>query len=312
MVLYIDKENLLSLMESRNHPNFESCEKLVRNNMDIHYNFSKDEILENELLTAWFRQYGQGVGGATPNFCPPSTITPIRPLKSNFTNSYSMSQLSSVYLINDENDDVFEHVTKKSCVLIGKKGEEISTLVRLIIEGSEVFSKNIVWNTYCPILPLTDIIICDNHYFKNKSVYDLNDHELLRKLSVRSNPSAINVIIITKEGEIDPALNITQEQQKIKEMIRGLSKSVKSTVTIITTYKTHDRNMISNYFRIKNGSCFHVRNNSIKGDVTTEVKSHAIKHNNQISIGLLSEYQSIADNPVQCIGDKVSNYLNFQ
>lgn len=309
MVLYIDKENLLSLVESRNHPNFESCEKLVRNNMDIHCNFSKEEVVENDLLQFWFSLYGQGVGGKVM-FCPSEEITPARPLKTNFYNSYTKDQLSSIYLLNE--NDKCDLISLKSCVLIGKTGEEISTLEKMMIEGSEIFTKNIVWQTYCPQLPLTDIIICDNHYFKNKGVYDLNDHELLRKLSVKSNPSAINVIIITKEGEIDPELNIPQEQQKIKDIIRGLSKSVKSTVTILTTYKTHDRNMLSNYFRIKNGSCFHVRNNSIKGDVTTEVKSHAIKHNNQISIGLLSEYQSIADNPVQCIGDRVSNYLNFQ
>ncbi len=309
MVLYIDKENLLSLVESRNHPSFESCEKLIRNNMDIHCNFSKEEIVENDLLQFWFSLFGQGVGGKVM-FCPTEVITPDRPLKTNFYNSYTKDQLSSIYLLNE--NDKCDLISLKSCILIGKIGEEISTLEKLMIEGSEIFSKNIDWNTYCPQLPLTDIIICDNHYFKNKEVYDLNNHELLRKLSLKSNSSAIKVIIITKEGEIDTALNIEQEQQKIKEIVRGLSGNVKSAVTILTTRKIHDRNMISNYFRIKNGSCFHVKNNGIKGDVTAEVKSHAIKHNNQISIGLLSEYQSIADNPVQCFGDRVSNYLNFQ
>jgi len=308
MVLYIDKENVQFFMKSKGHPNFSKCEGLIRGNMDIHYNFPKEDITNDELLTLWFRQYGDGVSGKTV-FCPPQVITPDRPLKSNFHSSLNGMALSSVYLLNDTR--VCDMIADKSCILIGKVGEEISVIERLIIDGTETMTSRIDWNTYCPSLPVTDIIISDNHYFKDSRVYAVNNNELLRKIAANANISPVNVVIIVKEGETDGEIDIAEEQKIIKQMIRDVTQSAKSTVTILTTYKTHDRNLVTNYFRIKNGSCFHLKQSSLKNDVTTELKSHAFRTNMNISRSLLDVFQEIAASPVRCYGDRKSNYLNF-
>lgn len=309
MVLYIDKENVQSFARTKEYSMFEKCEKLIRNNMDVHYNFSKDEIPEDELLTFWFRLHGDGIIG-NEFFCPPNTITPERPLKSNFYKSLNSSQLSSIYLLND--DKICDLILDKSCILIGKIGEEVSTIEKLIIENSEMFCKDIDWDTYCPLLPLTDIIICDNHYFKNKQTYEINDNLIIKALTKLPNSSAVNVVIITKEGEVASNIDLDAEAKNIKRIVLNATNSSKSTVTVLTTYKTHDRITLTNYFRMKSGSCFHLKDSQIKNDVTVEIKSHAIRNNYSISLGLLKEYQSISLSPVRCFGDKKCNYLKFE
>ena len=309
MTLYIDKENISSFIRSKNNANFEDCEKLIRNNMNIHYNFSKDEIIKDDMLMLWFRSYGEGVVGKQ-YFCPQNEITPNRPLKSNFHKSCNKEQLSSVYLLNDER--VCNLIAEKSCILIGKVGEEISIIKQLLMDSNETVTKGIIWEEYCPLLPLTDIIICDNHYFKNKTVYDKNSHAFLKELISTPKSSSVNVVIIIKDDQVSDEINLEAEIGNIRTLVKEITKSTKSSVTVLTTFKTHDRNAITNYYRIKNGSCFHIIDNQIKDDVTTEIKIHAIKANYNMSLNLLRVFQTIALSPVKCFGDKKSNYLKFE
>ena len=74
MVLYIDKENLISLVRSEDKACFVEYSNLIRKNLDIQYNFSKEEIRGDEFLTFWFSQLGSGVGGVQ-EFCPPSVTS---------------------------------------------------------------------------------------------------------------------------------------------------------------------------------------------------------------------------------------------
>ena len=310
MKLYIDKENLQSLVKSKADDAFEGCVRLLKQQMDVQYNFPKDEMLKDEYIAFWLNKLGDGVK-TSHDYCPPKEVVPNREdLKSNFYKEYDKDGLSSVYLLNDEH--VCDLVSAKGCILIGKIGEEISVLKELIIEDSEVAAIKINdWKSYCPHLPLTDIIINDNHYFKNKYVYERNDNELIRVLASVPNNSPVNVIIIVKEGEIALDIDLQAEQTKIKSVVKNVSGSSKSTVTILTTNKNHDRCLITNYYRIKHGSSFHLKENGVKNDVMTEIKSSAYSKNEENTSYLLHQFQTIADAPVQCYGDKKSNFLNF-
>ena len=120
-----------------------------------------------------------------------------------------------------------------------------------------------------------------------------------------------SVPFITKEGEVDNRIDLVSEQKQIKELVKKASRSSKSTVTILTTYKSHDRSLITNYYRIKHGSCFHLKENGTKNNVMTEIKTHALRNNEENSKYLLDVFQEIASNPVRLIGDKKSNFLKF-
>lgn len=311
MVLYIDKENLISLVRSEDKASFKEYAYLTKKNLDIHYNFPKEEIKNDEHLSYWFSQLGSGVEGKHA-FCPPQAVVPERPLKSNFYNSLDAAGRSSIFFLDDETK--ISATASRRCVIVAKVGEELMKLkdIFALEDNSEELSSRIEsWRSYLPQLPLTDIVLCDNFYFKDKTVYEANDNEVIRVLSTIPQSVPVNVVIIVKEREIDPQIDLVVEQAKIKELVKNASNSHKSTVTILTTYATHDRALITNYFRIKHGCGFHIKYNSIKKDVTTEVKSHAVHKNHIITMQLLEEYQKIADSPCKCIGDKVSNYLRF-
>ena len=311
MKLYIDKENLISLMKSRNQSEFNDCYSLIRKNFDVLYNFPKSALKSDELLMAWFSSYGEGVKGEKVFAEKGEEILPPRPLKSNFYNSGDAQWLLSAYLLNDAH--ICDVINKKSCILIGTIGDELNVINSLIIEDSEILASEITsWSDYLPNLPLTDIIISDNHYFKSLNTYRANNNELLRYLCSIPNNSPVNVVIITKENELDPNIDLETEKDEIKKMVKNITGSTKSSVTILTTYKTHDRALITNYYRVKHGCCFHLNDNGLKKDVLTEIKSHAYINNERISENLISGiFQDIASSPARCFGDKKSNFLNF-
>ena len=311
MVLYIDKENLISLVRSEDKACFVEYSNLIRKNLDIQYNFSKEEIRGDEFLTFWFSQLGSGVGGVQ-EFCPPRNIVPKRPMKSNFIKDLDASGRSALFFLNDI--DKCTAVESKCCVMVSKIGDELSKLKAVFQpdEQGEILTYRIAdWGDFLPKLPLSDIIICDNHYFKDKEVYEANENEIIRFLSSIPHESPVNVVIIVKDSKVDTKIALAEAQSRIKGLVKRASGSSKSTVTILTTNKTHDRALITNYYRVKQGSSFHIKHIHVKHDISAEIKTHAIRNNHEFTVSLLNEYQDIASQPVKCIGDKICNYLTF-
>lgn len=312
MVLYIDKENLISLVRSEDKACFVEYSNLIRKNLDIQYNFSKEDIKSNEFLAFWFSQLGSGVGGVQ-EFCPPKNNVPERPMKSNFIKDLDASGRSALFFLSDSADKC-SAVESKRCVMVSKIGDELSKLKEVfqLDEQGEILAYKITdWGDFLPKLPLSDIIICDNHYFKDKEVYEANDNEIIRFLSSIPHESPVNVVIIVKDSEVDTKIELAEEQSRIKDLVKRASGSRKSTVTILTTNKTHDRALITNYYRVKQGSSFHIKHIHVKHDISAEIKTHAIRKNHEFTVSLLNEYQDIASQPVKCIGDKICNYLTF-
>lgn len=129
MVLYIDKENLVSLVQSKNKGEFAEYAALIRKNLDVQYNFPKEEIPKDEYLTFWFNTLSQGVAGKQ-EFCPPRSIIPEIPRKSNFYNSLPSSDRSSIFFFNDEGKASVAEA--KCCVIVSKVGDEMSKLRELL------------------------------------------------------------------------------------------------------------------------------------------------------------------------------------
>ena len=315
MRLYIDKENVESLVQGRKEhlALYDEFTRSVKKGLEVYYNFSKEEYLKNQYLQAWFATVkGDGVN-SNSLFCPPNKVFPERPIKTNFLSTCDSDEYRSLYFLSMEKN-IASIIQDKQCILICNIGEEYDIIDKLVsLEDKEILTKDIAsWNTYCPKLPLTDIILCDDHFFKNKIVYDKNKNEILTSLC-QTPKSQINVVIITKEGEIDPAFNLTEECKSIKEQISatsGISKG-KCNVTVLTTYKTHSRHLITNYFRIIQTSCFHLIDNGLKDDVNTDIAPCIKQNANKVTDDLLEFFQTIASAPVGCFGDKSSNFLKF-
>ena len=316
MRLYIDKENILSFMSERNCDIdlFDESVRLIKRGMVVHYNFPKDEIKKEPVLMAWFgRMKGTGVHFPS-EFCPDATIKPERPLKSNFYLNYNFEDRGSIYLLNIE-ENTRDNIRDKRSILIGRPGDELSIFKSLleIPDRTRLMSEIRCWADYCPQIPLTDVIICDNHYFKDSYVYNKNDHELIRALA--SVPKDMfNVVIFTKEGEIDRKLNLDVEWSKIKNIVASVSNlsKKKCSVTIITTNKTHSRHIITNYYRVSPTSCVHLRDNGLKKDVNIFIEPHTDPEAVNATNKLVEEFQNIAIKPVNIYGDRRSNFLHFE
>ena len=314
MRLYIDKENILAFMSNRNSNNdlFDESIRLIKKGLDVYYNFPKKDILESQVLTAWFgKMKGTGVKSES-FFCSGNgDVRPMRPLKSNFYVDYNSEDRSSIYLLNIENN-ICDVIRKKRSILIGSPGEEIKLFESLLDIDKEQLMYKINWKNYCPQLPITDVIICDNHYFNNVYVYNKNNNELIRALAEIPRDS-INVVIITKKGEVDRKIDLDKEYKTIKEIISnvsGLSKG-KCSVTILTSYKFHSRHIITNYYRIMPTSCIHLKDNGLKEDANVVIRSHFNHDAVEISKDLIKMCQEIANDPAEVYGDKKSNYINF-
>jgi hypothetical protein len=317
MRLYIDKENILAFMSNRNSNNdlFEESIRLIKKGINVYYNFPKRDIRENQVLFAWFgKMNGAGVEFES-TFCEEDNeVWPIRPLASNFYNRYNAEDRSSIYLLNIE-ENTRNVIRNKHSILIGYPGDEMELFDSLLKmnDREQLMCQIESWSNYCPKIPLTDVIICDNHYFKNINVYRRNDNELVRALAAIPKDT-INLVFITKEGEVDREICLDDECRKIKELVAresGLSRG-RCSVTILTTNRTHSRHIITNYYRIKPTSCVHLKDNGLRSDVDIDIKPHTNHSAIRTSRDLIKEFQKIADNPVRVFGDKKSNYIKFQ
>lgn len=128
MDIYIDKENLLSLINSRTENLYNDCIKILKKQLNIFFNFPKDDLKSDDKLMAWFTSFQEGVGGN--NVFSFGNNFPQRPLKSNSHKAFNSHQLSSIYLINDERFDVLKAT---GTILLGKPGEELIILNSLFL-----------------------------------------------------------------------------------------------------------------------------------------------------------------------------------
>ena len=322
MKLYIDKENIITFMSNRseNIELFEESLRLIKKNIEVHYNFPKSAIQGNTILSAWFgRMKGDGCK-FKDSFYPDAVIKPERPIKSNFYINYDFDDRSSIYLLNIDKNKC-NIIRDKRSILVGCPGEEMEIFKTMleISDRPDMMTDIESWTHYCPKVPLTDVIISDNHYFKNKEVYEKNDNELIRALAAIPKDS-ISVVIITKEGEVDThprqgkPIDLKEECNNIKNLISsvsGLSKK-KCSVTIITTNRTHSRHIITNYYTISPTSCIHLKENGLKEDADIFISPHTESKELNKTRRLIKLFQNIAKSPVRIYGDKKSIYIDFE
>ena len=312
MDLIIDKINLISLLSSNDNNEIFECIRLIKRGIHLCLNFRKEDINinspEDKRILMLLKDLTHGCKKPLIwNPCIESSC-----IKTNFATNLSPELKRSMFLLN--NSEVIPKIREKGSILIGSVGQEAEMLLSLRLEDMEIATSKIsTWVDYCPKLPLTDIIISDNHFFKDSYVYEQNREDLIRGMTQMVQQSPVNCVIIFKKDQVDNKLNLKEEVEIIKKSIKKMTGSTKSSVTFIGTYSTHDRNAITNYYRLKNGSCFHLKSNGLKSDVTTEIKTHANFNNESRTNELIALYQNIIDisNGEHIYGDKKSNFLDF-
>ena len=325
MRLYIDKENITSLMKGRSENTFLYNELLryIKNGIEVQYNFEKKDEGDVFINTWISAAYSDGVKNK-PIYCPPEDVFPTRPFTS--LKRFTGDDLCSIYLLNFEKEDQARNIQKKQSILVGKIGEEYDVLNKLqTLENKEVFAKDIAsWKSYLPDFPLTDVVLCDPHYFDSEDIYNQDGNKILYSLC-HEGQEQINIVIITKSQYIDKnkkLLDFEEECKNIKSKIQKKYSINNCKVTIVKingNYTFHSRHLITNYYRVIHTSCFHL-NNNLKDDVNTDIAPCTKSISNTITKGLLETFNNMIarvkepkkyKHVPEIYGDKKSNLLIF-
>lgn len=326
MDLYIDKENLLSMIASRSSEMYNDCLKLIKKQLNVHFNFPKEDLRSNEHLLLWYQTLSQGVGESNEfKFNEPF---PAKPIKSNSARNFDIFQLSSIYLLSDENTSKFKD---SGNVLIGEKGEELTTIQKLFFNqndylfekklkiGGKYFTK---WEDLSPFsLPLTDIIFVDSYILSNLELLEHNLLSYLKILCSETN-SKVNIVLYTNRGNSVDYDVISPLVRKTLKEVTGVSPNF----TLVTysdqrgmkSIAEHDRTILLNYYRVHSGDTFNYFDSSCKKiskGREIHYASNANKENHELFIGTLSDIQEninfLIKNNSGIEGDRKSGFLNL-
>lgn len=327
MELYIDKENIESFIANRDHGLYNDCLKTMQKQLNTYFNFTKEELLSNEGLMAWFKFFTSGVGHNNKQDFN-SAPFPSRPLKSNTYNSFSKEQLSSIYLVNDERLEVLKD---KGAVLIGGPGEEFDIFNHIFLFnndyifekrlkiGSPEFSKWSDLEKYACCV--SDILFVDAYIL---SIPDDIDNNLIPFLqsTVAKSKCKVNIVLYVNYDQVNISYSdLSSKIRKSIEAITGISPNF-TLIKVrdqrdVETYAEHDRTVFTNYTRVYSGDTYnYFRSDGKKKSKGREINlsSLANSENHKLALELINDIQKNLDElPAEAAeGDKKSNFLNFK
>ena len=328
MNLYIDIENVESLIDSRHHHLYDDCIKAMKKQFNIYFNFSKAELIKNEKLLAWFKLFSEGVSPKNKQEFA-SVIFPERPLKSNTYITFDFKKLSSIYLLNDER---IELLKSKGAILIGAPGQEMEIFSFLFFhQGDYLFEKKLRINSpdfakwddlQIYSCNLTDIIIVDSYILSESDLIESNLLAFLKTISIKSR-CKVNIVLYTHHDQVSlPYSELSKMVRSSIESITGISPNF----TLIqyrdqkgqdVVAAEHDRTIITNYMRIYSGDSFKYFTRSGR-KITKGREIHFSSLANTENFELAAELLSDLENKISALpgefieGDKKSNFIQFQ
>ncbi|RRJ92760.1 hypothetical protein EG240_01725 [Paenimyroides tangerinum] len=317
MVAYFDLENLESFLKQPKDDFYHDCLKLIKKQLDLSFNFNKEDFKKSEDLMNFIKLLSDGVGDKVIKYIPEKF--PARDIKSNSHKNFSIDELLSVYFIN--NSDL-NKLKEKDDLLIADIGEEIGMFKTLFLKnddykfelklriGEEFSSWKIFKNFQTSH---TDIIIVDNYILTDKSLIPTNLNGIIDNSLVDNCRKILNIVIFVKGDQMN--IDYTELKTSISVLVKA--KYVDSpNVTIIKHYVEHDRTILRNLLRIYSGDTFNyflANGNKITRGKEIHFASIADKNNYKLYKNTLSDLQTIVNNAVagNIIGDKKSRFINF-
>ena len=325
MRVYIDKANASHFSSVEKTEQYEMCMRLLKRNCDLYFSFPKNDLLVDERLLKWYKQFTTGVRG---EIIYNENEFPERPIKTNFIRDCSFEQLTAVYLLTDEKAHLLNHK-----ILFANNHNDLDLLTLLYTDQDGELTRSIrvknvaSWaDLLQPNLPLTDIIITDPFIFFSPELLQYNLYSLLSQMvsPLKDTQTKINIVILTlpknkneKEKEPDFAIIKAEIKKTIKRIV-GVEPNV--TFVLSSGKDKHDRIMITNYVSYDSGDSFNFFNSKqeliTKGD-TWHINSHGKIENLKNTHELLNDIQNIINrvkrlnNPELLIGDKVCNFLQI-
>lgn len=332
MLVFIDKENAISLVQSKKLGNeiYDICMRMLKHHGDLMFQFPKEELKTSPDLMEWIRILADNCKGEIKWGQP---LLPPRPLRSNLYKQFARHEyLSSVYLVNDEKADAIHNKGILQLCPLGKEIEILSNLV--LTEDGQLNhtlepSKMKGWHDLDKYQsPLTDIILIDQYIFSNPEVVEFNLRSLLKQLCSVAHDAKINIVIFTlpdsyiKETKVKYTPDFDKIRSEIKKDIDNLKTNVTVNVTFVLSHdlEEHDRTLFTNMKFYDSGDSynyFNSRNQVITTGRYLHIHSMASRNDYNIGMRFVQDMQKLLDkiqklhNPDLIKGDKESNYINF-
>lgn len=324
MKLYIDKENLISLLKQGKDESiteeYNEIKRLLKRQLELVFNFDKDECRNNPLLLQWLNQLSQGRGNnnSTDEFKYPPF--PDRPIKNNFRTDMPWEIFHSVFLVNDVKTDVLK---EDNNMLIGNVGEETKLLSTLFCNSSfDLHSLYNIqdesafkgWDTLEKdghIMPCSDIVIADRYLFYNERKLESNLYKILSMFAESLQKSKINIIFFSEDIKEELRNRVAKDVKKL------FKKKVKVNVTFVIygNYKPHDRFILTNYRLFRSGDSFNYydeKGHLCSKGLALDVDSLANANICSVVAKIQKDMQDLCNKADgRIFGDRVSNFISF-
>lgn len=272
MVAYFDEANLTSLFKQVDeHPFGNDVMSLLKKQLNLFFNFNLDSIPEE--LEIQLSEFTEGTGRNRDELSiqfSDKDIFEKRPVA-------EVANPNGIYLL----DGIEPNLLNSNLYLMSNVGDEITTLQNLIIDeySSDLQEQRSIidddfnsWNEVTKYLkPFNSMVIVDRYMFSNSNDernLKLFEHNLKKFLSnayvnIKGQTRLVFVFQINPNHRDypDPGPDSTAMIQKIIKAAKSKNKYLKSPeVVLVYVVKQiedeHDRNILSNYFRIKSGDTF--------------------------------------------------------
>lgn len=326
MDLYLDKNNLCSLIKAKKYSDAElylECNRLLKKHFHFVFNFDRESCKCDTTLLPWLLAMTNGRGKHEDSDDFRSDMFPERPVKTNFRNNMDWKVFMSMFLIDDEKT---ESLKNTHSMLIGGVGDEIALLSRLFcndsfdlhsiynIRDKKIFPGWSILKEDGHIMPCSDIVIADRYLFSsNEMVLEKNIYTLLRLFAEEKREQKVNIVFFT--DEIDETYRLKIKKQV--ETIFGKKSGSKVTFVMFNNERPHDRFILTNYRLFRSGDSFNNYFNEkgrLKtGGLTLDVDSLANNNVCTIVNEIQGWFQDICDkNPSRIFGSKESNFIRFK
>ena len=349
MNLYVDKENLLSLVrQMKQYPDadvVDDCLRMIKKQLHLVYNFKKDEISE-QLYQLWFNTLVQGRGTKEESDVSCTPPFPHRPMEESCYEDSNWETISSTYLCTDEKTD---EICNQQTILLSRKEQEIQTLSKLLwgdYSYSKKYSlsdgelsygwKELERDGHC--LPCTDILLVDRYLLADPRNFRNNLFPLIQCLT-KHVKAPVNLIVFVERTLKYPqkrpysSSDYLQFVQQLSNIRKGNAFPLNVTIVVYppsmeggrSSQKTvpHSRFLLTNYRLFLSdpsfGSYFDKDHKLSTNGMYLTVESLADSENYQQAQGWIALFQGILDQIYDLpdhtefiFGDRKSNILKFQ
>jgi len=305
MNVYIDFENFKSLINSKEDPHHDLAISIFRKQLNRLFNFDKRRISQESKMVAWAQaNLLQGSGKTTNqyNFDPFSN----RPITGKSYKELTNSKSCGIYLLDDSG---IENLKKSNSVVVGGVNEEVDKLISMLIfddnsETHEFHIQKVIsekefssWEKLQSYKsPFSTILFIDRYMFKgpevggNLGLFENNIGQIL-KVFYEEHNSLTRLIFVYQinkhqveigQRDYDAGPDIEKLVKQIKKTIKNVSKNCPAPEIIFVGMPKghikadHDRNIISNYIRIKTGGgvmIFDTKGNNVSGSNDFDIYS---------------------------------------